>query len=87
MKQLITDFRDDSFAFLQRQYAINRQPVSERPWDMDKVTLMCACLFSKRVHEAGLTVTDDRRVVSDCVFLVKRISYLIPSSVDRDIKD
>jgi hypothetical protein len=54
---------------------------------MDKVTLMYARLFSERIHEAGLTVTDDCRVVSDCVPLVKRISYLIPSSVDRDIKD
>ena len=53
---------------------------------MDEITLMLTFLLGERHHKTPFAITDDRRVVSDCVLFIKVTSYVISVSVNRDIK-
>ncbi len=54
---------------------------------MGEIKLMFTILSSKGRHKSVFAITDDRRVVSDRVLLVKISGYAVPVSVNRDIKD
>mgnify|MGYP006866540874 CR=1 FL=1 len=54
---------------------------------MGEIKLMFTISIGKRRHKSIFAITDDRRVVSDCFLLVKITGYVVPVSVNRNIKD
>ena len=53
---------------------------------MDEVKLVIAVFVGKGRDDAVISVTDDRRVVSDCVNLIEIGSCLVPVGINRQIQ-
>jgi hypothetical protein len=53
---------------------------------VDKIKLVIAVFISKSRNDATITVTDDRGVVSDCIYFIKFRGSLVPVSINREIK-
>ena len=53
---------------------------------MDEIELMVTIFVGKGRDDALISVTDDCRVVSDCVDVIEVGSCLVPVSVHREIQ-
>lgn len=54
---------------------------------MDEIKLMLAIVVGKRINDAGVSVTDERRVVSDRVDIIGGSRCLVLLSIDREIQE
>jgi len=52
---------------------------------VDEIELVITGFVGKGRDDTFISVTDDRRVVSDCVDVIEVSGCLIPVSVDREI--
>ena len=86
MKYLTNHLRDDLSALIQRDYAIVPEIVVQGSTNVDEIELMITILVGKGYHNALITVTDDCRVISDCVDIVEFSGRLVPVSIDREIQ-
>lgn len=53
---------------------------------MDEIKLVVTVVVSKGRDDTVITVTDDRGVVGDCIYVIKFGSSLVPIRIYREIK-
>ena len=69
-----------------REDAVVPEVVVKRPTDVDEIELVITSFVGKGRDDTLISVTDDRRVVSDCVDIIEVGCCLVPISVDREIQ-
>ena len=83
MEHLVDHLRDDLVPPFQREHIVVPEVVGRVPSDVNKIKLVGTVFTTKWCDDAVLSVTDDRRVVSDCVDLIESGGCLVPVSIDR----
>lgn len=86
MEHLVDHLQNDLGATLQREHAVIPESVVQRSADVDEIKLVGMSFVSKRLNDTAFSVTDDRRVISDCIDGIENGSCLVPLSVDREIQ-
>jgi hypothetical protein len=86
MEHLVDHLRDDLVPPIQGEHAVVPEVVVKRSADVDEIELVIAVFVGKGRDDALISVTDDRRVVSDCVDVIEIGCCLVPVSVDREIQ-
>jgi hypothetical protein len=82
MVQFVQHFQNGFFTRLQREDAVVPEVVSQCLADVEQIELVLVVLVGERLDDVLVSVTDDRRVVSDCVDIIEVGSRLVPVSVD-----
>jgi len=71
---------------VQGEDAIVPEGVTQRSADVDEIELVVTVFVGKGCDDAAISVTDDRRVVSDCADIIEFGGSFVPVSVDRQIQ-
>jgi len=66
MEHLVDHLRNDLLPTVQGEDAIVPEGVTQRSADVDEIELVVTVFVGKGCDDAVISVTDDRRVVSDC---------------------
>jgi len=86
MEHLVDHLRNDLLPTVQGEDAIVPEGVTQRSADVDEIELVVTVFVGKGCDDAVISVTDDRRVVSDCADIIEFGGSFVPVSVDRQIQ-
>jgi len=86
MEHLVDHLRNDLLPTVQGEDAIVPEGVTQRSADVDEIELVVTVFVGKGCDDAAISVTDDRRVVSDCADIIEFGGSFVPVSVDRQIQ-
>ena len=83
--QLVHHLRNDRSAPIQREDAVLPEIVAQRTADVDEIELVVVAFVGESRGDSIVFVTDDRRVVSNCIDVVEFASGFLPVSIHREI--
>jgi len=86
MEHLVDHLRNDLLPTVQGEDAIVPEGVTQRSADVDEIEAVVTVFVGKGCDDAAISVTDDRRVVSDCADIIEFGGSFVPVSVDRQIQ-
>jgi len=86
MEHLVDHLRNDLLPTVQGEDAIVPEGVTPAFGRRGRDRLVVTVFVGKGCDDAAISVTDDRRVVSDCADIIEFGGSFVPVSVDRQIQ-